>query len=423
MQTKALCASFVSSRFILFWPCAEPSMIGSFVARSKCVAAVAIRFWLFRRAELWHRERSTASQVSHKGRIDVSSWAPAHGADICRKVKQSVRMNGVRRPGVLFCMGIAIVAAATLAASSATAADRIRIAAQRTGTLAWELDILKAHGLDRQAGIDIETTELASTEAGKVALEGGSVDLMLSDWLWVTRERALGDDVVFYPYSSALGAVMVPANSPIGGIADLKGKRLAVAGGPLDKSWLLLRALARRSNIDLKTQADIVYGAPPLLQQKALQGETDATLTFWNFCAALETNGMRRAVAMEDVVKSLGAAGPVAMVGYVFNANWAQRNRSLLDRFFAATRQAKDILAQSPDEWQRLAPRISASGTSALDVYRQRYLEGIPRRSLGAEVADARTLYNVLAEIGGTDLVGPARELDPGTFYTAGPSE
>jgi NitT/TauT family transport system substrate-binding protein len=123
------------------------------------------------------------------------------------------------------------------------------------------------------------------------------------------------------------------------------------------------------------------------------------------------------------VMKSLGAAGPVAMVGYVFNGKWAERNRSLLDRFFAATRQAKDILAQSPDEWQRLAPRISTNGAAALDVYRQRYLEGIPRRSLGAEVADARTLYAVLADIGGADLVGPARQLDPGTFYTAGPNE
>ena len=332
-------------------------------------------------------------------------------------------MNGVRRLGVFVCMRMAIVAAATLAVSSAIAADRIRIAAQKTGTLAWELEILKAHGLDRQAGIEIKTTELASTEAGKVALESGSVDLMLSDWLWVTRERALGDNVVFYPYSSALGAVMVPANSPISGIADLKGKKLAVAGGPLDKSWLLLQALARRSNIDLKTQAYIVYGSPPLLQQKALQGETDATLTFWNFCAELEGTGMRRAVAMNDVVKNLGATGPVAMVGYVFNGNWAQRNRSLLDRFFAATRQAKDILAQSPEEWQQLAPRIAASGAGALDVYRRRYLEGIPRRPLGAEVADASTLYDVLAEIGGADLVGPARALDPGTFYTSGPSE
>ena len=95
-----------------------------------------------------------------------------------------------------------------------------------------------------QAGLDIETTELASTEAGKVALKGGSADLILSDWLWVARERALGDDLVFYPYSSTLGAVMVPANSPIKDIADLKGKKLGVAGGPLDKSWLLLQALA-----------------------------------------------------------------------------------------------------------------------------------------------------------------------------------
>ena len=216
---------------------------------------------------------------------------------------------------------------------------------------------------------------------------------------------------------------MVPANSPIKGIADLKGKKLGVAGGPLDKSWLLLQALARRSGVDLRTQAEIAYGAPPLLTQKALQGETDATLTFWNFCAELEAKGMSRAVSMEYVVKRLGATGPVAMVGYVFDGSWAQRNRALLDRFFAATRKAKKILADSPTEWQRLAPRIGVSDARALDIYRRRYLEGIPRRPLADEAADAQALYRVLAEIGGTDLIGPARELDAGTFYGAGPSE
>src|SRR5208282_2060182 len=151
---------------------------------------------------------------------------------------------------------------------------------------------------------------------------------------------------------------MVPANSSIKGIPDLKGKKLGVAGGPLDKSWLLLQALGRRSGVDLKTQADIAYGAPPLLTQKALQGETDATLTFWNFCAELEAKGMNRAVSMEYIVKRLGATGPVAMVGYVFDGGWAQRNRALLGRFFAVTQKAKKILADTPTEWQRLAPRI-----------------------------------------------------------------
>src|SRR5919197_3290727 len=252
-------------------------------------------------------------------------------------------------------LGFAFSAVITLSAqTSATAADRIRLAVQRTGTLAWELDVIRVHGLDRKFDLAIETIELASTEAGKIALKGGSADLMLSDWLWVARERSLGDNLVFYPSSSTLGAVMVPAHSSIREIVGLRGKTLAVAGGPLDKSWLLLQALARQSGLDLKRQATVVYGAPPLLSEKALQGEVDATLTFWNFCAELESKGYRRAIAMDDVVRGLGARGPVALVGDTFDGGWATKNKATVDRFLEAVTQAKEILATSEAEWQRL---------------------------------------------------------------------
>ena len=121
-------------------------------------------------------------------------------------------------------LGLAAIAAATLLVTDASAADRIRLAVQRTGTLAWELDIIKAHGLDRKFNLEIQRIDLASTEAGKIALKGGSADLMLSDWLWVARERSLGDKLVFYPSSSTLGAVMVPAQSQIKGIARPQGQ-------------------------------------------------------------------------------------------------------------------------------------------------------------------------------------------------------
>jgi NitT/TauT family transport system substrate-binding protein len=324
---------------------------------------------------------------------------------------------------MIYCRGFVRTAAAALfasvaiVASSAMAADHIRLVAQRTGSLAWELDVIKAHGLDRKANLNIETLELASTEAGKIALKGGAADIIVSDWTWVARERALGDGLVYYPYLSTLGAVMAPAQSPIRDIADLKGKKLAVAGGPIDKSWLLLRALGLRSGLDLKTQATVVYGAPPLLSQKALQGETDATLTFWNFCADLEAVGQKRAIPMDDVLRRLGASGPVALLGYVFDGAWAARNRSAVDRFLEASRQAKDILAGSDAEWQRLAPRIGVNDAGTLALYRQRYSEGIPRRPVMDEAADARALYQILADIGGADLVGPGRELDGGSFY------
>jgi NitT/TauT family transport system substrate-binding protein len=315
---------------------------------------------------------------------------------------------------------MAVCAAVVLSlpvASAVCAADRIRIAAQKTGTLAWELEIIRSHGLDRRADLDLQVVELASPEAGKIALRSGSADLIVSDWLWVARERAMGDRLVFYPYSSQIGAIMVPADSEIAGFADLKGRKLAVAGGQLDKSWLLLQADARRSGVDLRTQASIVFGAPPLLSQKALQREQDATLTFWNFCAELEGKGLKRGIDMESTLKHLGASGPVAMLGYVFDAGWAARSRAAVGRFLAVAAEAKDILAGSPEEWQRLSPRIGVSDAAGLDIYRRRYSEGIPRRPIADEERDATSLYRVLAEAGGPELVGPAREMDKGTFY------
>jgi NitT/TauT family transport system substrate-binding protein len=325
----------------------------------------------------------------------------------------------LRDNGTLLCflLATAMTFAATVTAS---AADRIRVAVQRTGTLGWELDVLKTHGLDRKANLEIQAIELASPEAGKIAIKGGSADLLLSDWLWVARERALGDNLVFYPSSSTVGAVMVPANSTIRSVADLRGKKIAIAGGPLDKSWLLLQGLARRSNLDLRRQASIVYGAPPLLSEKAVQGEHDATLTFWNFCADLEGKGFKRAIVVDEVMKQLGAKAAVAILGFTFEGAWAAKNKSTIDRFLEAMGQAKEILASTESEWQRLAPRIGVSDPKALAIYRQRYSEGIVRRSVAEEEADARALYGVLAEVGGPELVGPGRELDRGTFYRPG---
>lgn len=317
---------------------------------------------------------------------------------------------------------LAAVLALTLAAPS-RAADTIRLAVQKTGTFSWELATIRAAGLDKEADLSLEVTELASPEAGKIALRAGSADIMLSDWLWVSRERTLGAKLAFYPYSSALGAVMVPASSPLKTLADLKGRKLGVGGGAIDKSWLLLQARMKQDGIDLKSDATIVYGAPPLIAAKALDGEMDASLNFWNFCAQLEAKGFRRLAGIEDILPKLGAKGAVAAVGYVFDENWAASHRDAVARFIAMTRKAKQLLITSDAAWDKIAPLTGTSDATLLKTYRDRYRDGIPRRTIADEEADARVLYRVLAETGGRDLVGPAAELDPGTFYHAVPGD
>jgi NitT/TauT family transport system substrate-binding protein len=315
-----------------------------------------------------------------------------------------------------------LLATAVFVAMSGTpsrAAEIIRVAVQKTGTFAWELAVIRAHGLDRQQDLAIQVNELANPEAGKIALRGGAADIIISDWLWVSRERGLGAKLTFYPYSSALGAVMVPNISSIRTLTDLKGRKLAVAGGPIDKNWLLLRASMKQDGIDLKSESTIVYGAPPLLAAKMLSGEMDATLNYWNFCAALEARGFRRVTGVEDLLPKLGAKGRTAMIGYVFDEGWGSANRNAVARFIAMTRGAKEILATSDAEWEKIAPLTGAADAATLRAYRNRYREGIPRRPIADEEADARVLYRVLAAIGGREIVGTAPELDPGTFYRA----
>jgi NitT/TauT family transport system substrate-binding protein len=210
---------------------------------------------------------------------------------------------------------------------------------------------------------------------------------------------------------------MAPKDSPIHTVADLAGRSIGVAGGPLDKSWLFLRAVALGSGLDLTKEARPSYGAPPLIAEKLVQGETDAALEYWNFSADLEGRGFRRAIEMSDVEKALGASGPVAMTGYVFSEAFAASHKDVLRRYFAAAAEARKILAEDPSAWGPIKARLHLKDDAALVVYRQRYLEGVPKRTVAEQAADARVLYRRLAEVGGEALVGKAKELDAGLFY------
>jgi NitT/TauT family transport system substrate-binding protein len=303
----------------------------------------------------------------------------------------------------------------------AWAADSLRIGLQSTGTVAWQLDVIRRHGLADSAGLDLKISEFASPEAGKLALNSGSVDVAVVDWLWVARARGLGARLLFYPYSSAVGAIMVKGNSPVQKIGDLKGRVLAVAGGPLDKSWLIVQAAAIRQGIDLKREPTLEYGAPPLVSQKLQQGEADASLNFWNFCAALEAQGYRRILDVRDAEAALGLSQPVALIGYVFSEQFAASHKSTIDRFLGVAQQANDIMLRSDEEWNALRPLMNAGDETTFKAYRDRTREGMPRRPLAAEAADAAALFRTLASVGGPQLVGPSQELDPGLYYHPAP--
>ena len=293
----------------------------------------------------------------------------------------------------------------------------LRIGVLKFGSVSWELEVIRRHDLDRAEGFRIERLELATNQATQVALQARQVDAIVSDWFWVSRQRGEGTDWTFFPISTALGAVIVPAGSSLRSASDLAGRRLGIAGSPLDKSWLLLRALSRHKyGRDLNETAIKTFAAPPLLGEQLQAGRLDAVLTYWPFAAKLEARGMQRLIGMDGVMEELGIKRPVPLVGYVVSEQWTKEHRDLVQAFLRASGRARQILAESDAEWDALAPMTGAADGKELARIRDAFRAGMPRHWGVEERSEAARLYRLLAEIGGVALVGKSTELQPGTF-------
>jgi NitT/TauT family transport system substrate-binding protein len=287
------------------------------------------------------------------------------------------------------------------------------------GTVGWEIATMQRLGLDKTAGIKVETVRLASNDAARIAFLGGGVDTIVADLLWAARMRGDKLNIAFLPFSATEGAVMVPAASPIHSVGDLKDKTLGVGGGPLDKSWLLLQAYARKSaGLDLASALRPAFGAPPLLSQKLTSGELDAALLFWNFCARLEAKGFRRLVGADEISRSFGVEQPIAFLGYAFKEAMIAAKPQVVRAFASASRQAKTVLATQDGAWTALRPLMQAEDEATFQILKRRFIEGIPNRPVAEQAADAARLYAVLADLGGEKLVGTAKTLPDGLYWT-----
>ena len=299
------------------------------------------------------------------------------------------------------------------------AEQTLRLAVLKYGTVMWELDTIRHHGLDQANGFVLDIQGVAGNPAATIAFQGGAADVILSDWIWVARQRAAGKDFVFIPYSKAVGALMVPADSPVQTLADLSGQAIGIAGGPVDKSWLIMRAYAKHLHgLDLEAQTEQVFGAPPLIFKKALQKETQGSINFWHFLARMRAQGFRDLVSVSDAARGLGLDPEIPLLGYVVKGAFARQNPDLIAGFVAASRDAKSRLANDDKEWQRLRPRMKAQDNATFIALRDGFRAGIPKPDPIDRNAGSKFL-ELMAELGGEPLVGKADTLPDGTFYVS----
>lgn len=313
---------------------------------------------------------------------------------------------------------IFILATLTTQLSIAGEKTLIRLGVLAFGTVNWELAAMQQAQVIETEHYRLQVLKIANPQAGKIALQSGAVDMIVADWIWVSRQRFLGKDYTFFPYSNTTGALVVPKDSPIKQLADLKNRKLAVAGGELDKNSLLLRALMQQQGL-ASTFASVekIYGAPPLLTQQMIHKRVDALLTYWHYAARLESEGYRVLITGGDILQGLGIKEKVPSIGYVFDKSWATEHKQAVEAFLEKSRQTKDILCIDDAAWLGIQSLTQTKTEQASQLLRQKYCDGRVLSWGVKEQQAAGKIYQHLKAISQKRLTGGAKTLQAGSFW------
>lgn len=294
----------------------------------------------------------------------------------------------------------------------------VNVGVLKYGTVNWEMAVIKHHQLDKKHHFNLKVTSLSSKNASAVALQSKAVDIILSDWLWVNRQRFNSKNFTLFPTTIAAGGLYISGDSKARSLLDLNQIKIGVAGGSVDKNWLLLQAYAQQKyQLNINKKAEVVFASPPLLNRFMQKGNLDAAINFWHYSARLKAEGFKLLVSVSQMLTELGVDNNLPLLGWVFEQEWATNNNQAVTGFIQASIEAKKILLASDEEWLRIKPLTKAENNQVFTTLKSGYREIILRKFGQDEIQASKKVFAILANQGGQALVGKATELDENTFW------
>ena len=336
------------------------------------------------------------------------------------------KMNGhrimKRRELLKVCLGGVVSASAlsTPALSFSPTSKTVRVGVMINGTASWEMKVIKDLKLDEKNGFELELKDVSGKSASHVALMSNDVDIVLSDFVWVAALRSAGDTFTSVPHSYAVGGMIVDPAGPITEITDLPGKTIGVAGGPVDKSWVILQAYYKGlTGEPLADKVEARFGPPPLINELLSEGHIDASLNFWHFNARAKAAGGKELISVKDMMSGMGITSAPPLLAWVFRDQTAEEKGEEVSAFLDASFAAKDILLNDDAVWETLRAKMRATDNDTLfTTLRNDYRAGILREFNDGTIEAAAASFEIMSAVGGSKLVGDSTVMDPGTFWS-----
>jgi len=301
----------------------------------------------------------------------------------------------------------------------------MRAAFEENGSPRYVMYAIKRDGLDHDHGVHLDVELVADDieddlETVEQQLQGGEADLIDIDYISTARERAAGAPVVgFYPYGRTVGGLVVPSDSPVEGLADLRDLRAGVVR-ELDKNWILVRAACREFHgfDPAETVTVVEAGSKSGLTAMLESGDVDAALQFWQLVPGIVAGGdYREVLPVSRLVQRLsGTDEKIPMSTFLTTESYLDDNPEAVRGFRAAYRDAVDRLRADDDLWAEIGQEMmDGADESVVAAVRDGWREMVVRDWNGETVAGMGRLFDHLLDVAGADALG-VDHVPEGTF-------
>lgn len=272
---------------------------------------------------------------------------------------------------------LALSAAVALATCSAALAQtKVRV-----GDLAQSLNeigsrVIMEQGFDKKHGIAVEYRAYPTLDGLFTAIRGKDVDVGFGGWTAIAQFRGKGIPVtMIFPVGRGVTVdVIVPVDSPIKSISDLKGRKVGSFAGAAGTATVLFRVIAAKFHgFDPGKTGDLQFAGPGLLPALLDKGEIAAAVMFDPLAAKLVASGKYRSIGnLADAYKA-GTGDEFLWIGYSTNEDFMKSDPEALTKFTRAWLEAVEYVKANPAVFEAYGKKYGLDA-AAIALLRQRVI-------------------------------------------------
>ncbi len=235
--------------------------------------------------------------------------------------------------------------------------------------------LIKKYEIDKKYGLDIEYVNAIPGEVEKDLFEGKyqvSLVGLLSTYTEAQKGRKLK---IIFPAQNLSYDIIVPVDSHIKSIADLKGKKV----GTLHKTTALYPAalmVFKFEGLEPEKDLQLIFGSPDEIVQDLKSGYVDAATIAYPFGANLISTGNFKSISrLLDVWRDNEDSLPMPFVVMVAQEEWWNNNKDTAKKMAKVYHEAAQMMQRDPSVINGLTEYLehnNLNSVQSLKIIRER---------------------------------------------------